>query len=75
MKVVTASEASRAFSAVLDSAERGETITVTRGGVEVARITPVATARWGALREVLADWVPPDDPTIEADMAVACADI
>ncbi|MBV9721106.1 MAG: type II toxin-antitoxin system prevent-host-death family antitoxin, partial [Mycobacterium sp.] len=36
MREVTASEASRNFSAVLDSVERGEIIVVTRAGRRVA---------------------------------------
>ncbi|WP_157000848.1 type II toxin-antitoxin system Phd/YefM family antitoxin [Agromyces laixinhei] len=31
MKTLTATEASRAFAALLDGAERGETVVVTRG--------------------------------------------
>lgn len=64
MKVMTASEASRAFSAVLDEAEHGETIVVTRAGRRVAMITPVALGSWGALREAVADWQAADDPTL-----------
>ena len=40
MRTMTATEASRAFSALLDEAERGETIVVTRGGKRVAIIAP-----------------------------------
>jgi prevent-host-death family protein len=71
MKVMTASEASRAFSAVLDEAERGETIVITRGGRRVATIAPAGAATWGAFREALRDWSPLDDPTIEADVRAA----
>lgn len=71
MKVMTASEVSRAFSAVLDDAEHGETIVVTRGGRRVATITPAGASTWAAFRDAVRDWVPPDDPTIEADMRAA----
>ena len=71
MKVMTASDASRAFSAVLDEAERGETIVITRGGRRVATIAPASAATWGAFREALRDWSPLDDPTIEADVRAA----
>jgi len=71
MKVMTASEVSRAFSAVLDEAERGETIVVTRAGRRVATITATGAATWGALRSVLADWAPAPDPTLENDMWAA----
>lgn len=48
---MTATDASRAFEALLDEVETGETIIVTRGGKRVARIEP-ASAGNGA--EVIA---------------------
>jgi len=51
MRTVTATEASRTFAALLDEAERGQTVVVTRGGRRIASIGP-ATAGNGA--EVLA---------------------
>lgn len=71
MKVMTASEVSRAFSAVLDEAEAGETIVVTRAGRRVATITASGAATWGALRLVLADWTTTTDPTLADDMQAA----
>lgn len=68
MKVMSASEVSRSFSAVLDEAEHGETIVITRGGRRVATITATSAATWGALRAGLADWAPTPDPTVEDDM-------
>jgi prevent-host-death family protein len=53
---MSASEASRRFSAVLDEAERGETIVVTRGGCRVALIVPAPRANGAAVAEVLARW-------------------
>ncbi|MGB3184495.1 MAG: type II toxin-antitoxin system prevent-host-death family antitoxin [Ornithinimicrobium sp.] len=53
---MTASEASRSFSAVLDSAEHGETIVVTRAGRRVAAITPAPRANGAALRAVFERW-------------------
>lgn len=53
---MSASEASRSFSAVLDSAEQGETIVVTRAGRRVAAITPISVANGAALREVFERW-------------------
>ena len=41
---MTATEASRAFATVLDEAERGQTIVVTRGGRRIAVIGPAAAA-------------------------------
>jgi prevent-host-death family protein len=49
---MSASEASRNFSTVLDSAEHGETIVVTRAGHQVALIVPAPRANGGALREL-----------------------
>jgi len=45
---MTASEAARRFSAVLDGAEHGETVVITRGGRRVAMIVPAprANGRW-----------------------------
>ncbi|MBO0839793.1 MAG: type II toxin-antitoxin system prevent-host-death family antitoxin [Sciscionella sp.] len=68
---MTASEASRAFSSVLDDAEAGETIVVTRGGRRVATIAPASAGTWGALRTALAGWKPIDDPDLDADVAAA----
>lgn len=56
MREMAASEASRSFSAVLDSAEHGETIVVTRAGRRVALITPAPRANGAALRQVFARW-------------------
>lgn len=41
MRTLTATEASRSFAALLDEAERGETVIVTRGGRRIATIGPV----------------------------------
>lgn len=73
LKVMTASEVSRAFSAVLDEAEQGETIVITRAGRRVATITAASGATWGSLRSALGDWVPPVDPDFEEDMRAARA--
>lgn len=51
MRTVTATEASRSFAALLDEAERGQTVVVTRGGRRIASLGP-APASNGA--EVLA---------------------
>lgn len=56
MREMTAAEASRSFSAVLDLAEQGETVVVTRAGRRVATIAPVPRANGGALREVFERW-------------------
>ncbi|MEV8438327.1 type II toxin-antitoxin system prevent-host-death family antitoxin [Actinosynnema sp. NPDC051121] len=56
MKEMAASEASRNFSAVLDEAEHGETIVVTRNGRRVAMITPAPRANGRALHDVFDRW-------------------
>lgn len=56
MREVTASEASRNFSAVLDSVEHGETIVVTRAGRRIASIAPAPAATGAALNAVLTRW-------------------
>lgn len=56
MREMTASEASRNFSAVLDSVENGETIVVTRAGRRVAAIAPAPAATGAAFNEVLTRW-------------------
>lgn len=56
MREMTAAEVLRNFSAVLDDAERGEAIVVTRGGRRVAMVVPAPRANGGALREVVGRW-------------------
>lgn len=73
VKVMSASEVSRGFSAVLDEAEHGETIVITRAGRRVATITAVSSATWGSLRAALRDWTPRPDADLENDMRAARA--
>ncbi len=56
VREMTASEASRNFSAVLDAAEEGETIVVTRAGRRVATIAPALTVNAPELRAVFSRW-------------------
>lgn len=56
MREMSASEASRNFAAVLDEAEHGETVVVTRGGRQVATIAPAPRGNGHALRQVLEHW-------------------
>ena len=53
---MSASEAARRFSAVLDGAEHGETVVITRGGRRIALIVPAPRANGGAVAEVLDRW-------------------
>ena len=70
---MTASEASRNFSAVLDEAEHGETIVVTRNGHRVALIVPAPRANGGALREVFRRWN--GNPTLDDTFAENVASV
>jgi prevent-host-death family protein len=58
---MTATEASRKFSDLLDAIERGETITITRGNHPVAEIGPAHRRTGADLRAALADIPAPDE--------------
>jgi prevent-host-death family protein len=66
MKTMTATEASRHFSDLLDAVERGETITIVRGNHPVAEIGPAHRRTGADLRAALADVPPPDDAFSQA---------
>jgi len=67
MTTIAATEASRNFSALLDAVERGEAITITRGGRPIAQIRPARTRTGRDLRLAL-EGLPPLDTGIEADI-------
>lgn len=69
---MTATEASRKFSDLLDAIERGETIVITRGNHAVAEIGPARRRTGADLRAALADVPPPDDRFAD-DIAAAMA--
>lgn len=70
MRTVTATEASRRFSDLLDAVERGEAVTITRGHRPIATIAPVRRRTGADLRAAL-DGVAPLDDDFEADIAEA----
>lgn len=72
MKTITATNASRGFSDMLDRVEHGETIRITRDGRPVAELRPVAAATGRALRAALAE-LPALDTELEGDIAAAVA--
>ena len=72
MKTMTATEASRHFSDLLDAVERGETITIVRGNHAIAEIGPAHRRTGADLRSALAD-VPPPDETFSRHIAEAVA--
>jgi prevent-host-death family protein len=61
MKVMTATEASRHFSDLLDAVEHGETVTIMRGNHPVAEIGPAHRRTGADLRAALAGTIPPGD--------------
>jgi len=69
---MTATEASRRFSDLLDAIERGETVTITRGNHPVAEIRPARRRTGADLRAALAD-VPAPDERFADDVASALA--
>lgn len=73
MREMTASDVSRSFSAVLDSAENGETVVVTRAGRRIAAITPAPQTNGAALRAVFKRWSGDSalDDTLAARVAAA----
>jgi prevent-host-death family protein len=61
MRTMTATEASRHFSDLLDAVERGETVTIVRGNNPVAEIGPARRRTGADLRAALTGTSPPDD--------------
>jgi antitoxin (DNA-binding transcriptional repressor) of toxin-antitoxin stability system len=72
MRTMTATEASRNFSDLLDAIERGETVTITRGHHAVAEIRP-ARRRTGADLRAAIEHIPPPDERFVDDIAHALA--
>jgi prevent-host-death family protein len=58
---MTATEASRHFSDLLDAVEHGETITIVRGNHPVAEIGPARRRTGADLRAALSGMAPPDE--------------
>jgi prevent-host-death family protein len=67
MKLMTATEASRNFASILDAAEHGETIVITRAGRRLAQIGPASAGNGAALNEILTTL--PTDDAFAADVA------
>jgi prevent-host-death family protein len=72
MRTMTATEASRHFSDLLDAVERGETVTIVRGSHPIAEIGPARRRTGADLRAALAN-VPPPDDAFSRDIADAIA--
>lgn len=61
MRTMSATEASRSFAALLDEAENGETIVLTRGGRRVAVIGPASASNGSDVVALLNAKLPDDD--------------
>lgn len=61
MRTISATEASRRFSDLLDAIEAGDIVTVTRGSRPIAEIRPARRRTGRDLRAALAEVPPPDD--------------
>jgi Zn-dependent peptidase ImmA (M78 family)/antitoxin (DNA-binding transcriptional repressor) of toxin-antitoxin stability system/DNA-binding XRE family transcriptional regulator len=61
MRTVTATEAARHFSDLLEAVEGGETVTIVRGRHPVAEIGPARRRTGADLRAALTGTLPPDD--------------
>ena len=72
MRTITATEASRNFSDLLDAIERGGTVTITRGHHVVAEMRRRGAAR-GLTCGPRYDGIPPPDERFAADIAGAVA--
>ena len=70
MRTITATEASRSFSDLLDAIERGETVTITRGHRVVAEMRP-ARSRTGADLRAALEHIPAPDDRFAEDIAGA----
>jgi prevent-host-death family protein len=68
MKTMTATEASRNFASVLESAERGETIVITRGGKPLAVLAPAPAATGRAVKDALLRHAGTPDDAFEDDV-------
>jgi prevent-host-death family protein len=72
MRTVTATEASRHFSDLLDAVEHGETVIILRGSHPIAEIGP-AHHRTGADLRVALEGTPPPDEAFASDISAALA--
>jgi antitoxin (DNA-binding transcriptional repressor) of toxin-antitoxin stability system len=75
---MTATEASRQFSDLLDAVERGETVTIFRGGHAIAEIGPARRRTGTDLRLALERNPPPDEAfadSITAAVAMVTSEV
>ena len=72
MRTITATEAARKFSDLLDAIENGERVIITRGKSPIAEIGPARRRTGADLRAALEGLTPPDD-RFESDIDEALA--
>lgn len=72
MRTITATEASRRFSELLNAIEAGESVTITRGNRPIAEIRPAPRRRGKDLRLALEGIAAPDD-SFESEIEAAVA--
>ena len=72
MRTIPATAASRGFSELLDAVERGDTITITRGGHPIAVVSPAKRYTVDLLVGQLAE-LERLDPEFDTDIADALA--
>jgi prevent-host-death family protein len=75
---MTATEASRHFSDLLDAVERGETVTILRGSHPIAEIGPAHRRTGADLRAALKGAPPPDEDfarNISAALAMVTSEV
>jgi prevent-host-death family protein len=72
MRTMTATEASRHFSDLLDAVEHGERVIIVRGNHPVAEIGPAHRRTGADLRAALDGTTPPDE-AFASDIAAALA--
>jgi prevent-host-death family protein len=78
MRIMTATEASRHFSDLLDAVERGERVTIVRGNHPVAEIGPAHRRTGADLGVALAGSPPPDEAfthNISAALALVTSEV
>jgi prevent-host-death family protein len=78
MRTMTATEASRHFSDLLDAVERGERVTIVRGNHPVAEIGPAHRRTGADLRAALEGITPPDEAfaqSISAAVALVTSEV
>ena len=72
MRTITATEASRRFSDLLNAIEAGESVTITRGNRPIAEIRPARRRRGKDLSLALEGITAPDD-SFESEIEAAVA--